>query len=49
MSENESILYYAFVDNGNVGTLIEKVNEFNVLQESLSNIHVAVMNIEKHN
>ena len=49
MSENESILYYAFVDNGNVDTLIEKVNEFNTKQESLSNIHVAVLNIEKHN
>jgi len=49
MSENESILYYAFVDNGNVDTLIEKVNEFNAKQESLSNIHVAVLNIEKHN
>src|SRR3970282_2560343 len=49
MSENESILYYAFVDNGNVDTIIEKVNEFNAKQESLSNIHVAVLNIEKHN
>ncbi|SEA42299.1 hypothetical protein SAMN05443667_104158 [Flavobacterium gillisiae] len=49
MNENDSILYYAFVKKENVDTLIEKINEFNVIQESLSNIHVAVLNIEKHN
>jgi nitrogen regulatory protein PII len=49
MNENESILYYAFVKKENVDTLIEKINEFNAIQESLSNIHVAVLNIEKHN
>jgi hypothetical protein len=49
MSENDSMLYYAFIDSGNVDILIEKVNAFNATQETLSNIHVAVLNIEKHN
>jgi nitrogen regulatory protein PII len=49
MSENESILYYAFLESENVDILIEKVNKFNAQQESLSNINVAVLNIEKHN
>lgn len=49
LNENESILYYAFVENGNVDSLFEKVKEYNARQKSLSKIHVASINIEKSN
>ena len=49
LNENESILYYAFVENGNVDSLFEKVKEYNAHQKSLSKIHVASINIEKSN
>lgn len=49
MSLNESILYYAFVKIENVDPFFALVNEFNAKQESLSNIHIAVLNIEKYN
>lgn len=49
MNESESILYYAFVENGNVDSLFRMVNEFNAQQKSMSKIHLAVVNIEKHN
>jgi hypothetical protein len=49
INENDSILYYAFVQVGNVDAFFAKVNSFNAKQETLSNIHVAVLNIEKHN
>ncbi|WP_395056254.1 hypothetical protein [Flavobacterium sp.] len=49
MNENESILYYAFVKKENVDLFFELVNGFKKKQESLSTIHVAVLNIEKSN
>ncbi|WP_369769797.1 hypothetical protein [Flavobacterium sp. WC2416] len=49
MNENESILYYAFVKKENVDLFFELVNEFNLEQKTLSNIHIAVLNIEKSN
>jgi hypothetical protein len=49
MNENESIFYYAFIENGSVDPFFELVNDFNTQQKSLSNIHVAVVNIEKSN
>lgn len=49
MNENESILYYAFVKKENVDLFFDLVNEFNLEQKTLSNIHVAVLNIEKSN
>lgn len=49
MNENESVLYYAFVKKENVDLFFDLVNEFNRKQQSLSNIHVAVLNIEKSN
>ena len=49
MNENESILYYAFVKKENVDLFFDFVNEFNRKQQSLSHIHVAVLNIEKSN
>lgn len=49
MNENKSILYYAFVQKDKVDLFFNLINEFNRIQESLSNIHVAVLNIEKSN
>lgn len=49
MSLNESMLYYAFVKKENVDPFFALVNEFNAQQKTLSNIHIAVLNIEKHN
>ncbi|MBC5837791.1 hypothetical protein [Flavobacterium muglaense] len=49
MNENESVLYYAFVKKENVDLFFDLVNEFNRKQQSLSHIHVAVLNIEKSN
>ena len=49
MNITDSILYYAFVKKENVDVLFESVNEFNAKQETLSKIHLAVLNIEKSN
>jgi nitrogen regulatory protein PII len=49
MSLNESMLYYAFLKKENVDSFFALVNEFNKKQETVSNIHIAVLNIEKHN
>jgi pyruvate/oxaloacetate carboxyltransferase len=49
MNKSESILFYAFVKKENVETLFETINEFNAKQETLSQIHVAVLAIEKSN
>jgi nitrogen regulatory protein PII len=49
MNENESILFYAFVKNENVNRLFELVDDCNEKQETMSKIHVAVLNIERSN
>jgi nitrogen regulatory protein PII len=49
MNQTESILFYAFVKKENVNMLFELINNFNQQQQSLSQIHVAVINIEKSN
>ena len=49
MNETESILFYAFVKKENIDPLFDLVNEFNAKQETKSNIHIAVLNIEKSN
>ena len=49
MNETESILFYAFVKKENIDQLFDLVKEFNAKQETKSNIHVAVLNIEKSN
>jgi|SRR6187399_808359 nitrogen regulatory protein PII len=49
LNETESILFYAFVKKDNVDKLFDLVTEFNEKQETLSKIHVAVLNIEKSN
>ncbi|WP_304199542.1 hypothetical protein [Flavobacterium alvei] len=47
--EIESILFYAFVDKERVDELFEIVKDFNTKQISKSNIHLALLNIEKSN
>ncbi|MBC7844964.1 MAG: hypothetical protein H7Y10_00555 [Flavobacterium sp.] len=47
--EMESILFYAFVDEERMEKLFEMVKDFNAKQISKSNIHLAVLNIEKSN
>lgn len=47
VQETESILFYAFVKEDKVDGLFDMVNEFNTEQVSKSNIHVAVLNIER--
>ncbi|HNP32920.1 MAG TPA: hypothetical protein PKN96_06480 [Flavobacterium sp.] len=49
VNETESILFYAFVKKENVDHLFNLISEFNTTQESLSHIHIAVLNIEKSN
>jgi nitrogen regulatory protein PII len=49
LNETESILFYAFVKKDNVDKLFDLITEFNEKQETLSKIHVAVLNIEKSN
>ncbi len=46
--EMESILFYAFVNEEKVDGLFKMVKEFNTEQVSKSNIHVAVLNIERY-
>ncbi|OCB78550.1 hypothetical protein [Flavobacterium crassostreae] len=48
-NENDSILYYAFVKKENVDLFFDLVMDFNKKQESRSQVHVAVLNIEKSN
>lgn len=47
IQETESILFYAFVKEDKVDGLFDMVKEFNTEQVSKSNIHVAVLNIER--
>lgn len=49
MNENESIVFYAIVAKENVDVVCNSVKEFNAKQETLSHIHIAVLNIEKTN
>ncbi|MEO8254536.1 MAG: hypothetical protein ABI554_09140 [Flavobacterium sp.] len=49
INETESILFYAFVQEENVDTLFEEVRVFNDKQETLTRIHVTVLQIEKSN
>ncbi|HSN48035.1 MAG TPA: hypothetical protein VLR29_04685 [Flavobacterium sp.] len=49
MDENESVLFYAFVEEEKVDHLFGLVDGFNARQKSASHIHVAVLSIEKSN
>ena len=46
-NENESIMFYAFVEKEKVNSIGEAISEFNAKQETLSHIHLAVLNIEQ--
>lgn len=45
----ESVLFFAFVDSENVSKLFDGIHAFNELQKSLSNIRIAVLNVEESN
>ena len=49
MTENESVLFYAFVKKEKVDYLFELVDDFNAKQKSASHIHIVVLCIEKSN
>ena len=49
MNENESIMFYAFVEKENVDIVCSAITEFNAKQETLSHIHSAILNIERSN
>jgi hypothetical protein len=48
-NETESILFYAFARTEEVDQIFNLINTFNAKEETLSQIHVAVLNIEKSN
>jgi len=47
--ENESVLFYVFAHEKKVDPLFEWVADFNAKQETLSQIHLAILCIEKSN
>lgn len=47
MNEGEAVLFYAFVKKDNVDLVFKLVKEFNQKQETLSTIHLVVLNIER--
>jgi len=49
LNETESILFYAFADNEMVTQVFDLISVFNQQQEALSQIHIAVVDIEKSN
>lgn len=49
MNENESILFYAFVNKKIVESFFNLVDVYNSKQGNESHIHIAVLNIEQSN
>jgi len=49
MNEGEAMLFYAFVKKDKVDRLFDLVGAFNEKQESMSTIHLAVLDIERSN
>lgn len=47
MNGNVSIMFYAFVPKTNVDIVYSSIVEFNNKQDTLSQIHLAVLSIEK--
>lgn len=47
MNEGEALFFYAFVKKENIDLVFDMVEEFNRNQESLSSVHLAVINIER--
>jgi nitrogen regulatory protein PII len=49
IGEHDSIVFYAFVQDELVDSVIEIIDTFNEKEESYSHIHVAAMDIVKQN
>ncbi|MEQ9405949.1 MAG: hypothetical protein RIM99_20325 [Cyclobacteriaceae bacterium] len=49
VGEHKSVLFYAFVPNELVDLVIQNIDSMNEMEESHSKIHVAVLDILKHN
>jgi hypothetical protein len=49
MNENRSVIFFAFIPKENEIKVFELVDMFNKNQETLSQIHIAVLKIEKSN
>ncbi len=49
MGENESILFYVFVEKTNVDAVFDMVTAFNAKQKTTSQLHLVMLNIEKSN
>lgn len=47
--EQQSVLFYAFVPKTNVDQVLEAIKIINEKEESLSKIHVAIMDIKQSN
>jgi nitrogen regulatory protein PII len=46
-AEIDSLLFTVFIPQENVEIILKKVKEFNAEQETLSKVHVAIMNLEQ--
>jgi hypothetical protein len=49
MNESESVLFYAFTLEENIINVLERIRVFNDSLETMSKIHVAIINIENSN
>lgn len=49
MNQTRSLVFYTFIKKENVDLLFDLINKFNKEQKTLSNIHVASLNIERTN
>lgn len=47
--ETNSIMFYVFIKKEDTNELFQRVKTFNDKQESLSKVHVAVLDVEKSN
>jgi hypothetical protein len=47
VNEMESIFFYSFVQKENVDEIFQLVSKLNAVQQPLSQIRIAVLNIEK--
>ncbi len=47
MGEHRSTLFYVFVENGSIQSLMSSIEDFNAQQESQSHIHAALMDAKK--
>lgn len=47
--ESQSILFFAFISEEQTDQLFEEIDRFNANLESLSKIHISILNIQKTN